>query len=308
MKALHEQLTDYLDYKAALNFSPETCKTIRNNCLRFFRWLATEYELSTADRLRKTQLERWQKHLAVRQTSRGMPLKAKSINKSIQSVRGFLKYLNFHGHVPASLVAGLQYVKEPKTLPGGVLTHAEVRKLLRRIDTTTAEGHRDRAMLEMLYSSGIRVGELLGLDVEGVDLANAAAIVTGKGKKDRVVPIGKTALRYLESYIVAVRSFLLRDPAERALFIHRGKRIGYQRLLRTIRRAAARVKIDTPVTPHTFRRSCTTELIRSGANMYHVKELLGHETLATLKHYAKLTILDLKKTHAKCHPREREER
>ena len=308
MKTLAHQLADYLDYKRALNFSEATCDTIRRNCAAFFRWLAGQYEVTSCDQLRKTQLERWQKHMAARQTRKGTPLKARSINKAVESVRGFLKYLAFHGHVPKTLLDALQYVKEPQMLPGSVLTHAEVRKLLKRMDTTTPEGHSDRTMLELLYSSGIRVGELLALDVESVDLAYAAATVTGKGKKERVVPIGKTALRYLESYIVAVRPFLLRDPTERALFVHRGKRIGYQRLLRMIHAAAVRVGIDKQVSPHTFRRSCTTELIRSGANMYHVKELLGHESLATLKHYAMLTILDLKRTHAKCHPREREER
>ena len=308
MKTFHEQLADYLDHKLALNFSVQTCNTIRRNCRSFFRWLAAHYEVTSADRLRKTLLERWQKHLAAHLTRKGTPLKAKSINKSVESVRGFLKYLVFHGTIPPTLMEALQYVKEPKLLPGSVLTHAEVRKLLRRVVTTTPEGHRDRAMLELLYSSGIRVGELLGLDVEDVDLGNAAAKVTGKGKKDRVVPIGKTALRYLESYIVAVRSFLLTDRTERALFLHRGKRLRYQRFLRMIHAAADRAKLDKPVSPHTFRRSCTTELIRSGANIYHVKELLGHESLATLKHYTMLTILDLKKTHAKCHPREREDR
>jgi len=307
-KDLHQQLADYLDYKLALNFSPATCDSTRRNCRAFFRWLAAHCEVTTSDRLRKEQLERWQKHMAAHQTKKGTPLKAKSINKSVECVRDFLKYLVFHGHVPQTLLDALQYVKEPKTLPGSVLTHAEVRKLLRRMDTTTPEGHRDRAMLELLYSSGIRVGELLGLDVEDINLAHAAATVTGKGKKDRVVPIGRTALRYVESYIVAVRPFLMVERTERALFLHRGKRVRYQRLLRTIHAAAARVGIDKQVSPHTFRRSCTTELIRSGANMYHVKELLGHESLATLKHYAKLTILDLKETHAKCHPREREDR
>ena len=308
MKTLHEHLADYLDYKAALNFSAETVTTTRRNCGRFFRWLAGHYEVVTAERLRKTQLQRWQKHLAAWQTRKGTPLKARSINKHIENVRGFLKYLAYHGHIAPSLVDALQYVKEPQMLPGSVLSHAEVRKMLKRVDTTTPAGHRDRAMLELLYSSGIRVGELLGLDIESVDLCNATALVTGKGKKDRVVPIGKTALRYIESYIIAVRSFLLHDPTERALFIHRGKRLGYQVFRRILRLAAVRARIDKPVSPHTFRRSCTTELIRSGANMYHVKELLGHESLATLKHYAKLTILDLKKTHAKCYPREREDR
>ena len=140
-------------------------------------------------------------------------------------------------------------------------------------------------MLEVLYSTGIRVGELLGLNVTDVDLDNATAVVLGKGNKQRVVPIGKTALRLLESYLKAVRPFLLSRADEPALFLnHAGQRMPY----------------------HTFRRSCTTELIRAGANLYHVKELLGHEDLETLKHYTKLTIEDLKATHARCHPREQE--
>lgn len=304
-KTLHEHLQDYLDYKLALNFSSETVVTIRNNMRRFLAWLEERYQVRTPDRLRKEHLEQWQKHLASWQTHKGTPLKARSINKCIESARGLFKYLAFHGYITSALAVTLQYVKEPKTLPGSILTHAEMKKLLRRIDTTTSEGFRNRTMLEMLYSSGIRVGEMLKLDVEDVDLTLATARVTGKGKKDRVVPIGKTALKYLEGYIVAVRLYLVADPAERALFIHRGSRLKYQVFLHMVHAAAEHARIDKHVSPHTFRRSCTTELIRGGANIYHVKELLGHETLATLKHYTKLTILDLKKTHERCHPREK---
>lgn len=106
---------------------------------------------------------------------------------------------------------------------------------------------------------------------------------------------------------VAVRPYLSRDPGERALFLdHNGRRLKNHVIARRLTRYADRARLDVNVTPHTFRRSCTTELIRSGANLYHVKELLGHESLDTVRHYAKLTIADLKETHAKCHPRERE--
>ena len=100
---------------------------------------------------------------------------------------------------------------------------------------------------------------------------------------------------------------LLRDRAEKALFLGRdGRRLSYHSFRRIVISVAKQANLDEHVTAHTFRRSCTTELIRSGANMYHVKELLGHESLDTLKHYAKLTITDLKKTHEKYHPREKE--
>jgi site-specific recombinase XerD len=161
-------------------------------------------------------------------------------------------------------------------------------------------------MLELLYSTGLRVSEMLGLNITDVDFTHATAIVLGKGNKQRVVPIGKTALRLTQSYLKAVRPFLVRDHGQVALFLDRfGKPMPYATFLRRVHRYTAQAGLDINVTPHTFRRSCTTELIRGGANLYHVKELLGHETLDTLKHYAKLTINDLKATHHKCHPRER---
>jgi site-specific recombinase XerD len=161
-------------------------------------------------------------------------------------------------------------------------------------------------LLELLYSTGIRAGEALGLDISRIDLKNATALVYGKGRKERVVPIGATALRHLESYLAAVRPFLLHEPGEQAVFLDaQGQRLPYHVFRRLVHRYAAAAGITLNVTPHTFRRSCTTELLRSGANMYHVKDLLGHESLDTLKHYAKLTITDLRETHRKCHPRER---
>jgi integrase/recombinase XerD len=253
-------------------------------------------------------MESWLKSLHVHRTTKGLPLKPRSINKRIEAVRTFLKYLAMHGLVPRTLVDQIDYVNEPKLLPTSVLHHAQVKKLIAVIRTDTPDGYRDRTLFEVLYSTGVRAAEILGLDVPHVDLRNATALVTGKGNKQRVVPIGRTALRHLETYIRAVRPFLVRDPNEAALFLnHRGMRLPYQTFLRLVHIHAKRAGLDVHVTPHTFRRSCATEMLRGGANMYHVKELLGHETLNTLKHYAKLTITDLKKTHEKCHPRERDE-
>jgi len=163
--------------------------------------------------------------------------------------------------------------------------------------------------MEVLYSSGIRIAELLGLDLGDVDSGNATAKVLGKGRKERIVPVGRTALQYLEGYIKAVRPIAVGASAEKAIFVNnQGQRYPYYTFLRQLHIYAQRARVPVNVTPHTFRRSCTTELLRGDANMYHVKELLGHESLDTLKHYAKLTILDLKKEHKRCHPREREDR
>ena len=307
MTTLHDLYETYAEHLRAVGVRPYTLRTARYNVSAFLRWLSVHHQTHTADRLRRSMCDDWQKHLAAWRTTKGRPLKPSSINKKIECARGFLKYLVRQGYVQAVLVESLQYVKEPKTLPTSVLTHAQIRKLLAVIDTGDPAGYRDRAMLEVLYSTGIRVGELMGLNVGDADTRNRTLIVTGKGDKQRVVPIGKTALRYLESFTVAVRPYLSRDPGERALFLdHNGRRLKNHVIARRLTRYADRARLDVNVTPHTFRRSCTTELIRSGANLYHVKELLGHESLDTVRHYAKLTIADLKETHAKCHPRERE--
>jgi integrase/recombinase XerD len=268
-------------------------------------WLA-EAGVFTIERLRKEHLANWQEMLAERLNGQGRLLKARSVNKKIEVVKGFLSYLVEDGSLPGSFATAVRYIKEPHLLPGGVLTHKLIRQLLDAIPIDSAEGYRDRTMLELLYSSGVRSAEILGLDHPDLDLEARTALVLGKGRKQRMVPFGETACRYLRAYIKTIRPHLVSSESGAALFLdHEGKRYPYYSLRRIVHRYSENAGITVNVTPHTFRRSCTTELLRSGANMYHVKELLGHENLDTLKHYARLTITDLKETHRRCHPRDR---
>jgi site-specific recombinase XerD len=302
---MRKHLSDYLEHGRSLNLSPYTLRAIRYNVTDFLDWLAA-YRIAAPDQLRRAHLASWLTHLLEHRTTRGLPLKPRSVNKKIECVRAFLNYLAAEGLIPPALAAGVEYIKEPKLLPTSVMTHDQMRKLLRSVRTDSATGYRDRTIMELLYSSGIRAGELFALDVANVDLKNATALVYGKGRKERVVPVGRTALRYIESYLTAVRPFLMRDRTEQAVFLDAGgKRLPYHILRRLVHKYAEAAGIPVNVTAHTFRRSCTTELLRGGANMYHVKDLLGHESLDTLQHYAKLTITDLRETHRRCHPRER---
>jgi len=306
MKTLANMADEYLEHLRAMRQRPQTLKRRRWELRRFARAMA-ENGVRTADDIRARHLQRWHKELSLYRTAKGTPLSASAVNGRIAAVRGLLRWLAGHGYVNRNLQQHLPSVKQPKVLPTSVLTHAQMRQLLTSIPTDRAEGYRDRAMLELMYSTGVRIGELLGLDVSHVDLKNRTMKVTGKGGKERVVPIGKTAARYVESYMVAVRPFTLKDHEEEALFLNRrGWRLRYGMFVRALHRCVKRSGLDVPVTAHTFRRSCTTELVRSEANLYHVKELLGHESLDTLNSYTKLTIVDLKKTHERCHPREKD--
>jgi integrase/recombinase XerD len=307
MKTLDQLLEDSLEYDRSVQLSPATLQSLRAFRKGFVEWLKNTYGVTTADQLRLSHLESWQKYLPAKLTGKGLPIVARTINRYIAASRSLLKYLVRHGYAPPSFTDALAYVKEPVVLPTSVLTHAQVRRMLARIPTTRSIGYRNRVMLELLYSTGLRASELVRLNVADVDLVNASVRVWGKGNRERLVPIGRTALRLLESYLRAVRPYLLRDPAEPAMFIARGKRLPYTSVLRVVHQYADKLGLDVTVTPHTFRRSYTTELIRNGANVYHVKELLGHQDLHTLKHYARLNIGDLQQTHARCHPRERED-
>jgi integrase/recombinase XerD len=306
MKTLDQLLEDSLEYDRSVQLSPTTLQSLRAFRRGFVEWLKNTYSVTTADQLRLSHLESWQKHLPTRCTAKGLPIVARTINRYIAASRSWLKYLVRHGYVPPSFPDALAYVKEPVVLPTSILTHEQVRQVLSRIPTTRSLGYRNRVILELLYSTGIRASELVRLNVADVDLVNASVRVWGKGNRERLVPIGKTALRVLESYLRAVRPYLLRDAAEPAMFLAGGKRLPYHSVLRIVHQYTDDLGLNVTVTPHTFRRSYTTELIRNGANIYHVKELLGHQDLHTLKHYARLNIGDLQQTHARCHPRELE--
>ena len=303
MHTLEQIGTELLAWRAARGESPRTLATVRNSLKLFGRWLLAHYGVDTADRLARRHVHAYQTHLAAHLTRKGLPMKPGSVNNRIKAVRSLFGFMKLRGYHPADLRLDIGYVKEPSTLPTSVLDHAQVRRLLRGIATTTPEGWRDRAILELLYSSGVRSGELVRLTLDDIDLENGMLKVHGKGGKERMVPIGRTARRYLENYIRAVRPFRPGSQAERAVFLNRiGRPLSWQNLNVIVHSHAD--GLEQRVTSHTFRRSCTTELIRNDANLYHVKDMLGHESIDTLKPYIKLTIADLLKTHAKCHPRE----
>ncbi len=273
----------------------------------FLEFLSTRYNVTLPGELRSDHLRGYQKHIAGLVNHKGMPLKPGSMNNRVKAVRALLDYMKKCGYVTYYMTDHILYVKEPKLLPTSVLTHAQVRKLLRSVDTSSHEGYRNRAMLETLYSSGIRCSELTSLTLDSVDLEAGLMKVMGKGQKERVVPVGKTAVKYLSSYIRGIRPFMDGHDTYREIFLTiRGGPVKPYVVRQVVTRCVKKSKLKVHVSPHTFRRSCTTEMIRGNANIYHVKELLGHESLEALKPYTKLTIMDLRKTHAKCHPREKD--
>ena len=192
---LYELEHDYLDGLRSRNYSPRTVQKRRQALDLFVPWLKHSCEVLEPRYLQARHLETWQSHLFARRTARGYPLKPSSINSQTGSVQSFLAYLADRGHLGKSILRVLQRVKEPDHLPSNVLTHAQVRKLLNIINPADPTGFRDRALLEILYSTGIRAAELLALDIGDIQFEQGTALVHGKGNKDRMVPIGRMAIR-----------------------------------------------------------------------------------------------------------------
>jgi integrase/recombinase XerD len=308
MNTLLELTEDLYARYRGLRSSPHTLARLRLALRIFLEYLDQERDVSTPEALTLEHLHAFQAHLGARTARSGLPHKPSAVNTIVKGVRVFLNLLYERGLLRRPLAGALRYVKLPDLLPSSVLTHAQVKQVMRQIPTGTPVGIRDRAALELLYSSGLRIGELESLRLADLDLDRGVARVIGKGRKERYVPIGKTAIKWLTTYIRGIRPFSSPGSQSDAVFLNpAGRPLSQHTLRERVREYARQLGLEIHVTPHTFRRSCTSELIKSNANLYHVKQLLGHKSFETLNHYVKLDIADLRKTHEKCHPREHDQ-
>jgi integrase/recombinase XerD len=188
---------------------------------------------------------------------------------------------------------------------GTVITVDEVKRLLLQPNLSLRLGIRDRAIMEMLYSTGIRVDELIGLEVYHADVKDGILYVRkGKGKKQRVVPLGKPAAHYLKEYLGRIRPhYAKKTHRERRLFLnHSGHPITSDAIRQVLRKYRVRAGIKKSVSPHVLRRTCATHMLQQGADIRYVQKLLGHRHIRTTQYYTKVMPIDVKKTHAKTHP------
>ena len=196
------------------------------------------------------------------------------------------------------------HIQKPRVTMGTVLTEGQMQRLLSVPDITRPIGLRDRALLEVLYSTGMRREEALNLTVYAVDLDRATVKVEGKGRKQRLIPLGKQAVKYLRLYLLEARPWLVPRfaPPSDALWLNRRRNgMGESSIWKTVTTCAKTAGIKNADT-HTLRRTCATHLLRGGAHAAVVAQILGHSGLRTLSHYLRTTIADLKKAHAHSNP------
>lgn len=225
--------------------------------------------------------------------------KKSTASRRLASVRSFLKFLNREGLIGANPARLVPAPKQPKKLPR-VLSVDEVFALVEKPKGDKFAAMRDRAMLELLYSSGLRVGELASLDIDDLNLNEGLLKAKGKGKKERLVPIGGKALAALWAYLAERRKLSGHDNA---LFLNaRGSRLTDRSIRRTVLKYALMISADGKVSPHTLRHTFATHLLQSGADLRVIQELLGHASLSTTQKYTHLDITHLMDVYDKAHP------
>ncbi len=299
----------FVDAMTAWNWSPRSIVSYEQNVRVFLDWLEEETDITDLAEVSAETLSAYQTWLLTEEKPSGERLSAATQRARLSTVKRFFLFLAKEGQVLSDRAATVSLPKLRRRLPQPLISPAEALRLLQRIDTGTPLGLRDRAMIEVLYASGIRNAELRALVLGDLDAATGTLMVRhGKGDKDRVVPIGPIATKVLTSYIQEARPILV--PVETPLIFvtKNGSPLRALDVINAVIRAAKAAGIKKRLRPHHLRHACATHMLKGGADIRHIQMLLGHASLHTTQLYTKVEISDLKEVHRRFHPRRRPRR
>jgi integrase/recombinase XerD len=292
MDSLADQFINYLRVERGL--AGNTVEAYSRDLLRFFQFLKGK-KLSPLH-ISQEQITRYVGML-------GRELSAKSVARNISAVKMFFRFLATEGKIERSPARFLQTPRLSRKLPG-VLSRGEVEKLLSQPDPSHPREQRDRAMLEILYATGLRVSELVSLKVLAVNLEAGYVRTMGKGSKERIVPMGEKATEAVSAHLSSGRRLLTKGAGSSYLFVNsRGSRMTRQGFWKIIKKYGKKAGIHKKITPHSIRHSFATHLLEGGADLRAVQVMLGHADISTTQIYTHVTRERLKELHEKCHPR-----
>ena len=286
------------------NVSEHTRRAYLKDIEEFTDFLTSQENRSAYKKILDVQTETMRAYLAYLY---GRKLKKVSINRKISSLRAFYKYLLREGIIKSNPAQSVQTPKMEKYMPT-FLSVDEAFELLNAFkDNNSASGLRDRAMLELFYSSGLRLAELAGLNTEDINFSAALVKLRGKGKKERIVPVGTPALDAIQKYLSATQTLRKENSVDilnGALFLNeRGKRITTRSIARIVDAVTVKSGIGRKISPHALRHSFATHLLEAGADLRSIQEMLGHESLSTTQKYTAVNINRLMEVYDKAHPR-----
>lgn len=296
------EIGDFLDYLTyERNVSGNTIHAYRDDLESFVGFLCNDYFTMGRDQLDMARVDHltvrsYLAHLSRRKMSRA------TVSRHLSTLRSFFKYLVREGAVEANPARTVATPKREKHLPT-VMQPSDVATLLEQPDVSTTLGTRDRAWMELLYASGLRISELVGVDLDDLELRARLVKVHGKGSKERIVPFGTKAETALRAWL-AVRGELATDPDEQAVFVnYRGQRITTRSVRRLFDTYLKQASLRAGISPHTMRHSFATHLLNAGADLRGIQELLGHASLSTTQKYTHLNDWQLIAVYKKAHPR-----
>jgi integrase/recombinase XerD len=301
---MREKIEDYLTFVSAeKGFSGNTLAAYRNDLTQFADFLEkTSPSIASWGEVTKGVIISYILDLKEREYA------SATVARKVASIKSFFHFLANEGAITDDPTATLESPKVKRHLPT-ILSRENVNRLLAEpAKSSTPKALRDRALLELLYATGMRASEVVGLDVDDVNLASASVRCLGKGAKERIIPIHPRAVAALEGYLEKGRLHFLKDPQRKALFLNpRGLRLTRQGVWLLIKQYASQADITTEVTPHTLRHTFATHLLAGGASLRDVQELLGHSNISTTQIYTHLTSHQLRGVYDKAHPRAKEE-
>jgi integrase/recombinase XerD len=302
---LTRQAEQYLENLHVRNYTTSTIDG-RRDALKVFLLWARERDLSDPNTITKPILESYQRHLWRWKKKNGKPLGISTQRSRLSTLKDFFAYLAKQNHILANPASELELPRQEKRLTQQALSLHEVKALLNVPDVLDPLGIRDRAMLELFYSTGIRRGELTNLEITDLNRERQTLqIRQGKGHKDRVVPVGNRALHWLERYLEQVRPRLMLESQERAFFITSyGEAFNPDVISRMVSKFIRQADIGKTGSCHILRHSCATHMLEGGADIRFIQQLLGHEKLETTAIYTQVSIEQLKAVHSKTHPAE----
>lgn len=285
-------LKEFLTYiQVEKGLARHTLESYRRDLERLQAWANSQGTEITA--LTRADLRKW-----IASLSRA-GLAPTSVARAVSATRGFFKFLMLDGHIKSHPAEDLDTPQRFNYLPK-FLTEDEISRLLAAPDVTTEEGIRDRAILEIMYATGLRVSELVALKHADVDLLAGLIVCHGKGNKERRVPVGKSAIHWLQQYAAAKAGY--GQPSSPNVFVHRGRPFTRQLAWSLIKRHAEKAGISN-VSPHTLRHSFATHLLQHGADSRSVQALLGHSDISTTQIYTHITDVHLRAAYDRHHPR-----
>ncbi|MFD5848553.1 site-specific tyrosine recombinase XerD [Cytobacillus pseudoceanisediminis] len=296
---MDDQLRDFIHYLLVeKGLAKNTIVSYERDLKSYLKYLKSEEKISSLESVQRTQIVQFLGFLKKQGKS------SKTLARHIASIRAFHQFLlreKAVGHDPS---VHIETPQMERSLPK-VLNMLEVETLLDFPEIKDHFGLRDKAMLELLYATGIRVSELIGLNIGDVHLTMGFVRCIGKGNKERIVPIGKTASEALEKYLNEGRGkFAPKKHKDEALFLnHHGKRLSRQGFWKILKRLAQEAGIEKELTPHTLRHSFATHLLENGADLRAVQEMLGHADISTTQIYTHVTKTRLKDVYSQYHPR-----